>query len=208
MPTAVINGVRVRLNLQTRLALSLDMSLQRHHYRYCGAGAAQPMNSLLYASVTNEEVITDVLEVGQQMERLLNNDHRAKKLYGVEFKCKIGRVYLVDNAGLNPNAFPNHFFPTRGPSLWQRMSQNEYVAGRSAVRRVEEAINAKPAKSRTDFLDGDRLRKIRQEPGGAANAVVAAYVAARTALNAVAAADPMLAEVSTRNDIVTLARSF
>jgi hypothetical protein len=166
------------------------------------------MNSLLYASVTNDQVLADVNEVGKQLERLLNNNWRAQVLYGVEFKCPSGRVYLVDNAGLNPNAFPNHFFPSRGPSLWERMSQDESAAAR-AVRRVEEAINAQPLESRNDFLDFRRLREIQQSPGGGANnSVVQVYAQARVALNAVAAADPMLAEVSGRNDIVQIARNF
>ena len=165
MPKAVIVNNVVQLTVETLKAqLKLDMSLQRHHYRYCGAGAALVMNSLLYYSVTDSTVINDVIDVGDSMERLLGKNFRPQVLFGVQFKCHSGRVYLVDNTALNPKGFPNHFFPTSGPSLWAKMSQNEYVAA-SAIQRVEEAINARPPNARGQFLDGSKLHKIAAQAG-------------------------------------------
>lgn len=124
MPTAIINGNVINLTLSPDKGgpLNLDMSLQRHHYRYCANAGALVLNSLLYADVTDQTVIAEAIEVGTQMERLLNGNHRAQVLFGVQFKCKSGRAYLVDNTALNPNGFPNHFFPTAGPSLWAAMN--------------------------------------------------------------------------------------
>jgi hypothetical protein len=62
------------------------------------------------------------------------------------------RTYMVDNTGLMPNAFPDHFFVTGGPGIWAAMTQNEYIAARS-LRLVEEAINAQPASSRSKLVD-------------------------------------------------------
>jgi len=59
---------------------------------------------------------------------------------------------MVDNTGLMPNAFPDHFFVTGGPGVWAAMTQNEYIAARS-LRLVEEAINAQPASSRSKLVD-------------------------------------------------------
>ena len=139
MPTAMINTNEIYLNVGTPGVLQLKMSLQRHHYCYCHDADALQINSLLYSSVTEQNAITDVLEVGAQMERLLNSNHRPHALFGVQFRCLSGRTYLVDNSALNPNGFPNHFFPTSGTSVWGRMTQKEYIAAR-AIRRVEEAI--------------------------------------------------------------------
>jgi hypothetical protein len=207
MPNATLNNNVINLVVDSKQGdLNLDMSLQRHHYRYCANAGASQANSLLYASVTDQEVLTDATEVGAQMERLLNNDHRPQVLFGVQFKCKSGRVYLVDNTSLNPRGFPNHFFPTSGTALWAQMSQNSFAAA-CAIRRVEEAINDRPASSRTDFLNGKRLHEIQKE-AGIANPVIAAYTAARSALQAVPQDDPKLAGLSGRADIVGLARSF
>lgn len=76
------------------------------------------------------------------------------------------------------------------------------------MRRVEEAINAKSESSRRDFLDGQKLHAIQRQPGGGNNPVILAYLAARTALNAVPDADANLSLVSARKDIVQLARTF
>jgi hypothetical protein len=197
----------VHLTVSTsEIILNLDMSLQRHHYRFCATGAALAKNSLLFASVSPNEVIADVIEVGKQIERLLNNNHRPQVLFGVQFRSPSGRLYLVDNTALKPNGFPNHFFPTSGPSVWDEMTQNEYVAA-SAIRRVEQAINARAASERNKLLDGQQLHAMQQQ-AGIANPVIAAYTAARVALNAVPNADANLNLVSGRQDLVTLARTF
>lgn len=209
MPNAAIVGNVVRLTLSTSTrqgTLSLDMSLQRHHYSHCQAGGALGMNSLLYSSVTNSNVIDDVLEVGRQMERLLNYNCSPKVLFGKQLRCPSARVYLVDNTALNPNGFPNHFFPTGGTSVWSQMIQSEYVAA-SAIKRVADAIEAQPVKSRSQFLNGQQLHAI-QGQAGISNPVIAAFTAARTALNLVPLADRNLGLVSGRPDIVALARSF
>lgn len=207
MPTATLNINVINLVVNSKQgALNLDMSLQRHHYRYCANAGALQLNSLLYASVTDQEALADATEVGTQMERLLNNDHRPQVLFGVQFKCKSGRVYLVDNTALNPKGFPNHFFPTSGTALWAQMSQNNFVAA-CAIRRVEEAINSRSESTRTDYLNGKRLHEIQRE-AGIANPVIAAYAAAHTALQAVPGDDPKLIGLSGRADIVGLARSF
>src|SRR5262249_18041302 len=80
--------------------------------------------------------------------------------------------------------------------------------GGGALRRVEKAINRPAAQARNVYLDGEQLHKKRSEPGGANNPVIMAYAAARVALNRDATADPMLAEVCGRNDIVQNARNF
>jgi hypothetical protein len=125
----------------------------------------------------------------------------------VQFRCPSDRVYLVDNTALNPNGFPNHFFPTKGPNVWGQMKQAEYVAA-SAIRRLEEAINAKPLASIPDFLNGQKLHALQAQPGGSLNPVIVAYIAARTALNPVAHAEAQLRAVSGRSDIIAIARAF
>jgi hypothetical protein len=210
MSNAVINGNVVNLTItSSSVTLNLVMSLQRHHYRYCGTGNGLAMNSLLYALVTDQQVLDDVREVGQAMEGLLNNNHRPQVLFGVEFKTRSNRVYMVDNAALNPNGLPNHFFPTKGPSLWSNMTQNEYVAA-SAIRRVEEAINNKNLSERNKFLDVKQVHNIRFQTGGggAQNPVILAYVAAQTALGQVLNADQNLVLVSNCKEIVTVARQL
>lgn len=207
MPAAVIVANVVQLTVASSQGnLNLTMSLQRHHYEYCGAGGAAPKNSLFFHNVLGPAIIENVLEVGGQIEKLLKKNS-PQILFGVKFQCKDGRTYLVDNSGLNPNQNPNHFFPVAGASVWENMNQSEYVAA-SAIRRVEEAINLKAASSRKDFLDNHKLQAMKNA-AGIANPVIAAYSAARTALNALAPAqDAKLGLVSGRADIVGLARVF
>lgn len=207
MPTASIQGNVVSLVMTPkRGSLRIDMSLQRHHYRYCGSGAALRLNSLLYANVTDINVITDATEVGTCIEQLLNSDHRAQVLFGKELRCTSGRIYLVDNSALNPKGFPNHFFPVKGSLLWAKMTQNKYVAA-SAIRRVELEINKKLVGERGNYVDGKSFYLIRNRQG-LANPVIAAYAAAHTALGPVPNADDNLARVSGRKDIVSLARGY
>lgn len=207
MATAVLVTNVVQLTVgMPRGNLVLTMSLQRHHYVYCGAGGAAPKNSLFHHNVPTVDILANVVEIGGQMERLLKKN-APKTLFGLTFQSKDGRTYLVDNSGLNPNQDPNHFFPIGGTSLWGQMSQNDYVAA-SAIRRVEEAIDAKAVPSRSDFLNYQKLDAIRTAVG-ITHPIVAAYIAARTALLAIPTAqDAKLGLLSGRSDIVNMARNF
>ena len=206
MPTALIQANVLSLTLTNHLTLT--MSLQRHHYRFCAAADALQLNSLFYASVTDQQLTSEAVEVGTQMDKILGKVKDVTKLYGKEFQCKSGRAYLVDNSALNPTAGLNHFFVIKGPSVWDKMSQAEYIAA-CAIRRVEDAINAQSAASRSNFLDSRKVREKAAEVGGNHNPVVAAYFALRTALLPVPATkDSKLGEVSGRQDIVKTVRDL
>ncbi|NOK32783.1 hypothetical protein D7W79_18605 [Corallococcus exercitus] len=186
------------------------MSLQRHHYRYCGSAAAAALNSLLHAAVTDATVTAEALEVGDQIEKLLKAKGATYKvLFGKNLTTKSGRVYVVDNSALNPNGSPNHFFVTSGPSVSDRMSMDAFVSA-SALRRVEEAIADRRARGdKLNYLDAKALIELRGSTGGQTNPVILAYIAARTALMASGPKwDTKLGEVSGRADLVTLTRKF
>lgn len=204
----IVNNV-VQLTVQAlKGTLKLDLSLQRHHYRYCGTGNAIAKNSLLYFSVTDANVLADVVQVGKQMERLLKKNFRPQVLFGVQFRGNNSRRYLVDNTALNPKQFPNHFFPTSGPLVWGKMSQREFAAA-SAIRRVEEAINSKPSGSRGQFLKGQRLHAIIRQPGGQFNPVIRAFRGASTAFIGVSRTSlRKIGLVSGRTDLVALTLTF
>lgn len=206
MATAVVVTNVVQLTVELpRGNLALTMSLQRHHYEYCGAGGAAPKNSLFHHNVLIVDILANAVEIGEQMEKLLKKN-APKKLYGVTFQSSNGRTYLVDNSGLNPNQDPNHFFPIGGASLWAEMSKNDYVAA-SAIRRVEEAINAKAVPTRSDFLDYQKLKAINKAVK--THPIIAAYVGARTALGDIPTSqDAKLGLLSGRSDIVNMARKF
>jgi hypothetical protein len=208
MPTAVTNGNVINLTVKAKGgSLTISMSLQRHHYCYCAWATAQTVNSLLYHDVTDQEVQADALRVGQRMEDLLNKNYAPQVLFGVSFLCPSGRRYLVDNSALNPKGFPNHFFVTSGPSVWNQMSMNEYNAA-LLIRRVEEAIAKKGSSTRMAYLDVKEMHKIAHQHGANNNPIVLAYAAAHTALNLVPAADSMLKQVSGQSQIVDVARQY
>lgn len=209
MPTAVINGNVVNLTVNAKSGtLNVDMSLQRHHYRYCSGGVGQALNSLLYYNVTDQNVLDDATDVGKQMERLLNKNYKAQVLFGVSFQCTSGRAYLVDNTGLNPKAFPNHFFVATGPSVWKGMKLNQYTAA-VLIRRVQEAIQNRSDK---DYRDPKVVHKVRYDGhGGQNNPVILAYIAAHTHMvnhDPLRADDDTLKKVSGEPKIVEIARTL
>jgi hypothetical protein len=208
MANAVIAGNVVMLTVtSSHGALTLDMSLQRHHYRYCGSGTATQLNSLMYATVDDAKVVAEAVEVGVQIEALLKKSGtKVAVLFGKNLRVSSGRIYLVDNSTLNPQGFPNHFFVTQGPDVWGAMSANQYVAA-SAIRRVDEAIAARRAFGDTvNYLDAKVLQAKWAEPGGQ-NPVVTSYLAAHTALLPVPDADTALGRVSGQPVIVARARA-
>ena len=203
-PAAVINGnvVSVAVN-----GLTIGMSLQRHHYRYCGAGTAAALNSLIYASVGDDDVLADVNEVGRQIQALLaKKGRKPASLFGEKLTTMSKRVYLVDNSGLDPKGWPNHFFVTSGTSVWGGMSDAAAYSA-SAIRRVEESIAARKGRGdKLDYRDAKTLFQL-QKSAGISNPVIAAYVAAHTALGQVPDADAQLTAVSGEPEIVARARS-
>ena len=210
MSTAIITNNVVHLTVAVGKAnLILAMSLQRHHYNYCGSGAALVVNSLLYSSIDSDRVIAEAKEVGDQIEALVAKPKfKWDSLFGKDIKVKSGRVYLIDNSALNPNGSPNHFFIKSGDAVWSAMSQDEFVAA-SAIRRVHQAINVRKARGdKTNYRDAKTLNALRNSPGGAGNPVITGYVAAHVALAQVPDADAMLAKVSGEAEIVARARAL
>ena len=185
MPTVTIVGNVCFLTLGTPIGqLTIDMSLQRHHYRYCAQGVAAALNSMMYANLTEDQVIADINELGSKLEELSKKSgFNPTKWFGKEFTVPSKRIYLVDNTILNPNGYPNHFFVTQGPSVWEKMNQNEWLAAQ-AIRRIEEAINQKIQRGDTkNYLDQKTIgRDIAANPGGGGNPVLICYISARTAL--------------------------
>src|SRR5882757_9452449 len=106
MATAAIATNVLNLNLTPKGGnLTISMSLQRHHYRFCAAAGAIVKNSLMYSSVTNADAITDAVEIGAKMEALLNKFHRPAELFGkVLMATTSSRQFLVDNSALDPDA--------------------------------------------------------------------------------------------------------
>jgi hypothetical protein len=209
MATAALNGVVVTVTVQVqKVSLTIDMSLQRHHYRFCGSGVAAVLNSLFFASVTDETVVAEGVEVGQQIENMLRAGAKYSALFGKQLTTKSGRTYLVDNSALDAKGWPNHFFVTGGTSVWGNMSMQQFVAA-SAIRRVEAAIDAKRALGdKTNYLDAKSLHSIRAS-AGIQNPVIAAFAAASTALTALPRADDQKMEaVSGRADLVALTRAW
>lgn len=208
MPSAQINGNVVNLTVSASWGpLQLSMSLQRHHYRYCAAGAGAPINSLMYASVADTVVTSEALEVGTQIEAMLKNAKSYEVLFGKTLTVTSKRTYIVDNNGLAPKQPPNHFFVTGGGSVWAQMALNEYTAA-SSIRRVEEAIAAKQAKGdKNNYRDLKTVIQVRNS-GGRDNPVIAAYAAAHVQLNAVPNADKNLTAVSSQPAIVSVARNY
>ncbi|WP_042386596.1 hypothetical protein [Streptacidiphilus melanogenes] len=211
MATAAINGNVVAVSIATATpALRLDMSLQRHSYRYCaGAATAGEINSLLYAGVDDATITAEAVEVGDAIETLLKKASGSwEALFGKTITVRSGRTYLVDNSGLVPGAAPNHFFVTGGKEVWAKVSQDDYIAARD-VRRVEEAIATRRERGDTyDYLDPKKLYAKSRETGGAGNPVVAAVAAARVSIAAASAdIDAALIAASGRKDIVALIRS-
>jgi hypothetical protein len=209
MATATIanNVVNLTVNIPGG-TLTLDMSLQRHHYRYCAGGAGAPKNSLMYATVADAAVITDCTEVGQQIEAILNKTNaKPQDLFGKNLTVKSGRIFLVDNSALNPKGYPNHFFVIGGASVWSDMSMAEYVAA-AALRRVELAIQQRKDRGdKTNYYDAKTLNDLFNQPGGQTNPVIAAYVAANTALLAVPTVDAKMVQLSNNAPLVARARA-
>jgi hypothetical protein len=210
MATAKISDNHVFLTVDVRgRNLQMGMSLQRHKYDYCGSAESAPLNSLIYASVPDGDLVEDAVEVGRQIERVLG---KAKvpytALFGKTFTTESRRVYLVDNKDLKPSGWPDHFFVAGGPAVWAEMSQDEFVAA-CALRRLEEAIAVRTARGdKRNYRDPDAVFALSRERGGAGNKVVAAYRAAKPLFNKVPHAYAELAAVSGRVDLVDAVRRF
>jgi hypothetical protein len=202
MATVTQNGSVLNVALTgLQTALTIDISLQRHHYAFCAGANAEAVNSLFFSTVTVAQVIADCQEVGTQIERLLLKNFRPQVMFGVTFTTASQRGYLVDNSALDANSFPNHFYVVSGPGVWGQMTQAEFVAARD-VRRVEEAIAARSDKDK--FLDPKQFLAFRQTPGAAANPVVQAYAAAAISVRAAANSIDHLVAVSGQPKIMTV----
>ncbi|MGW6413210.1 hypothetical protein ACWF95_39780 [Streptomyces vinaceus] len=208
--SSIVNGNVLCVKVEGAYPLTIDMSLQRHHYRYCGsATVAGELNSLLHADVDDDMVRAEGVEVGDQLEALLKKSGgKWAPLFGKTLTVTSKRTYLVDNSALNPSGAPNHFFVTGGDSVWAGMSQGDFITARD-VRRIEEVLAERRArKDKTAYLDPKEFRAKAAEPGArTGNPVVAAVLAARANIGQASADDTDLSAASGRDDIVAIIRA-
>lgn len=124
--------------------MALTMSLQRHHFNFCGAANALEMNSLMFSIIPQAAWELDAANVGKAIERHLVAKKRMDRLFDLRVQAASGREYLVDNPGRVAANPVNHFYPVAGTSLWAQMTQQQYQVAR-ALRRIQEAIEARQA---------------------------------------------------------------
>lgn len=156
-PTARIESSLARLNVtlpyrqdgnnQTR-AHDLDESLQRHHYRYLYLfedPTSEPINSIMYYFITDEQVTGDAVDVGLVMQETMEKKLTMSTDANVDTKEAEGnysansRDYIVDSYAGGTTPDPNHFFVTQGYGVWGSVSTDEW----NAMMRLAQLVHGR-----------------------------------------------------------------
>lgn len=94
------NTMRLTVTAAPALIVNLDMSLARHAYSWLEDAQAKPMNSILHAIITANDILQDLRSLGSQLEQKMLAPTTPK----ISLAAQLALTRQVMNAGNGVNA--------------------------------------------------------------------------------------------------------
>lgn len=117
--------------------ITMEMSLQRHHYLYLDGGDVREKNSVMHYNLSEQDLNQDLKDFGNQVFDVYHANARRLDYLARDYPLThCGRTYRVDIAP--KRAFKGHFFALRGNKVWPDVEPWEWNLAR-AFRRAHRA---------------------------------------------------------------------